>query len=49
MLDSLKVGKDYLLPRFIEGNPISKYVDFAILFVEPSIGDTIYGTHAAYD
>ena len=24
-LDSLEVGEDYLLPRFTDGNPISKY------------------------
>ena len=35
-LDCLESVEDYLLPRFIEGNPISKYVTFAVLFVEPS-------------
>ena len=32
-LDSLESVEDYLLPRFIDGNPISKYVSFAVLFV----------------
>ena len=36
-LDSLESVEDYLLPRFIDGNPISKYVTFAVLFVEPSM------------
>ena len=35
-LDCLESVEDYLLPRFIDGNPISKYVTFAVLFVEPS-------------
>ena len=26
-----------------------QYVPFAVLIVEPSIGDMIYGTHAVYD
>ena len=36
-LDCLESVEDYLLPRFIDGNPISKYVTFAVLFVEPSM------------
>ena len=36
-LDCLESVEDYLLPRFIDGNPISKYVTFAVLFVEPSL------------
>ena len=36
-LGSLESVEDYLLPRFIDGNPISKYVTFAVLFVEPSM------------
>ena len=33
-LDCLESVEDYLLPRFIDGNPISKYVTFAVLIVE---------------
>ena len=29
-----RIGEDYLLPRFTDGNPISKYVTFAVLIVE---------------
>ena len=36
-LDCLESVEDYLLPRFIDGNPTSKYVTFAVLFVEPSM------------
>ena len=36
-LERLESVEDYLLPRFIDGNPISKYVTFAVLFVEPSM------------
>ena len=36
-LGSLESVEDYLLPRFIDGNPISKYVTFAVLLVEPSM------------
>ena len=32
-LERLESVEDYLLPRFIDGNPISKYVTFAVLFV----------------
>ena len=32
-LDCLESVEDYLLPRFIDGNPISKYVTFAVLIV----------------
>ena len=42
-LDSLESVEDYLLPRFIDGNPISKYMTFAVLFVEPSMGHSGMG------
>ena len=32
-LEHLESVEDYLLPRFIDGNPISKYVTFEVLFV----------------
>ena len=32
-----RIGKDYLLPWFTDGNPTSKYVTFAVLIVEPSM------------
>ena len=32
-LESHESFEDYLLPRFIDGNSISKYVTFAVLFV----------------
>ena len=33
-LGSLESVEDYLLPRFIDGNPISRYVTFAVLIVK---------------
>ena len=33
-LDSLESVEDDPWPRFIDGNPISKYVTFAVLIVE---------------
>ena len=33
-LESHESVEDYLLPRFIDGNPISKYVTFAVLIVK---------------
>ena len=32
-LESHESVEDYLLPRFTDGNPISKYVTFAVLIV----------------